>query len=107
MEALLNGLLEDKPCHLREWLALAAPVRHVLKPNTPISKSRQRAIAAPRRTSCSLFGKLAKLSQLIKSRLADGSLRLHGWFFKIATSVFAFDPETKQFLRWSLRSNQL
>ena len=31
--------------------------------------------------------------------LADGSLRLHGWFFVIATAeLFAFDPDTKQFL---------
>jgi hypothetical protein len=29
----------------------------------------------------------------------DGTLRLHGWFFKIATAeLFAYDPETKQFL---------
>ena len=31
--------------------------------------------------------------------LMDGSLRLHGWFFKIATAeLFAYDPETRQFL---------
>ena len=35
----------------------------------------------------------------VQSRLADGSLRLHGWFFKIATAeLFAFDPDSKQFL---------
>ena len=28
----------------------------------------------------------------------DGTLRLHGWFFKIATAeLFAYDPETLQF----------
>jgi len=36
---------------------------------------------------------------VVQARLADGSLRLHGWFFKIASAeLFAFDPETKQFL---------
>ena len=36
---------------------------------------------------------------VVQARLGDGSLRLHGWFFKIATAeLFAFDPETKQFL---------
>jgi carbonic anhydrase len=34
----------------------------------------------------------------VQDRLADGSLRLHGWFFKIATAeLFAFDPEAHQF----------
>ena len=34
----------------------------------------------------------------VQDRLMDGSLRLHGWFFKIATAeMFAFDPETRQF----------
>jgi carbonic anhydrase len=35
----------------------------------------------------------------VQERLMDGSLRLHGWFFKIATAeLFAYDPATKQFL---------
>ena len=35
----------------------------------------------------------------VQERLMDGSLRLHGWFFKIATAeLFAYDPETRQFL---------
>jgi carbonic anhydrase len=35
----------------------------------------------------------------VQRRLADGSLHLHGWFFKIATAeLFAFDPEANQFL---------
>ena len=34
----------------------------------------------------------------VQERLMDGSLRLHGWFFKIASAeLFAFDPETRQF----------
>ena len=34
----------------------------------------------------------------VQDRLVDGSLRVHGWFFKIATAdLFAYDPESKQF----------
>ena len=34
----------------------------------------------------------------VQERLADGSLQLHGWFFKIATAeLFAYDPESRQF----------
>jgi carbonic anhydrase len=34
----------------------------------------------------------------VQDRLMDGSLRLHGWFFKIATAeLLAYNPETRQF----------
>ena len=34
----------------------------------------------------------------VQARLADGSLRVHGWFFKIATAeLFAYDPASNQF----------
>ena len=39
---------------------------------------------------------------VVRTRLADGSLHLHGWFFEIATAeLFAFNPETKQFERFA------
>jgi carbonic anhydrase len=100
MEALLTGLLEDKPMpHLREWLALAAPVRHVLQTEYSHLKSHaERAIAAAEENVLFALENLHGYPA-VKSRLADGSLRLHGWFFKIASAeLFAFDPETKQFL---------
>jgi carbonic anhydrase len=34
----------------------------------------------------------------VQDRLADGSLRLHGWFFEIATAqLLAYDPDARQF----------
>ena len=39
-----------------------------------------------------------KTYPVVQTRLANGSLHLHGWFFEIATAeLFAFHPETKQF----------
>jgi carbonic anhydrase len=36
---------------------------------------------------------------VVQRRLADGTLRLHGWFFTIASAeLFAYDPEAMQFL---------
>jgi carbonic anhydrase len=100
MEALLAGLPESNPMpHLREWLALAAPVRHVLQTQYAHLKS-----GAERATAAAEENVLFALENLhsypgVQARLADGSLQLHGWFFKIATAeLFAFDPETKQFL---------
>lgn len=100
MEALITGLPSDNPLpHLREWLALAAPVRQVLQTEYHHLKSH-----AERTTAAAEENVLFALENLhtypvVQARLADGSLRLHGWFFKIASAeLFAFDPETKQFL---------
>ncbi len=100
MEALLAGLPTASPLpHLREWLALAAPVRQVMQTAYTHLKSH-----ADRTTAAAEENVLFALENLhtypvVAARLADGSLWLHGWFFKIATApLFAFDPESKQFL---------
>jgi carbonic anhydrase len=100
METLLSGLPAAPAMpHLQEWLALAAPVRQVLQTEYQHLKS-----PAERTTAAAEENVLFALENLrtypaVKSRLADGSLRLHGWFFKIATAeLFAFDPVSKQFL---------
>lgn len=107
MEALLKGLPEDNPMpHLREWLALAAPVRQVMQTEYHHLKSH-----AERTTAAAEENVLFALENLhtypaVQRRLADGSLRLHGWCFKIATAeLFAFDPESKQFLPLVSESN--
>ena len=42
----------------------------------------------------------------VQDRLMDGSLRLHGWFFKIATAeLFAYNPEARQFLPLTKENN--
>lgn len=100
MEALLSGLPENNPMpHLREWLGLAAPVRHVLQTQYAHLKSNaERAIAAAEENVLFALENLHTYPA-VEARLADGSLRLHGWFFKIASAeLFAFDPESKQFL---------
>ena len=35
----------------------------------------------------------------VAQKMAQGRLRLHGWFFKIATAeMYAYDPAVQQFL---------
>ena len=84
--------------HLRDWLALASPVLETLKKEyAHFTDSAARATAAAEENV--LFG-LDNLHSYpcVQERLMDGSLRLHGWFFKIATAeLFAYDPETRQF----------
>jgi len=84
--------------HLRDWLKLAAPVLDALKKDyAHLTDPHDCENAAAEENV--LFG-LDNLHsyQCVQNRLMDGSLRLHGWFFKIATAeLFAYDPETRQF----------
>lgn len=100
MEALITGLPAEHPLpHLREWLALAAPVRQVLQTEYHHLKSHAERTAAAAEENVLFALENLRTYPVVQTRLADGSLRLHGWFFKIASAqLFAFDPATKQFL---------
>jgi len=84
--------------HLRDWLQLAAPVLETLNKNyAHLHGAIERETAAAEENV--LFG-LDNLRSYpcVQERLADGTLRLHGWFFKIATAeLYAYDPQTLQF----------
>ena len=88
---------DDLP-HLRDWLKLATPVLETLKNNYHHLKNDDERWTAAAEENV-LFG-LDNLHSYpcVQNRLADGTLRLHAWFFTIATAeLFAFDPETRQF----------
>ena len=85
--------------HLRDWLHLAEPVLDTMKKEYAHLKTDAERMTAAAEENV-LFGLDSLHSyHCVQERLMDGSLRLHGWFFKIATAeLFAYDPETKQFL---------
>jgi carbonic anhydrase len=90
--------LRDTTPHLRGWLNLAQPVLETLKKDYGHLKPGEELEAAAGEENV-LYG-LDNLHSYpcVQERLADGSLRLHAWFFKIATAeMFAYDPETRQF----------
>jgi carbonic anhydrase len=99
ISALLgNTKVGDSTPHLRDWLTLASPVITTLEKNyTHLHES------AARENAASEENVLFNLENLrsypcVQNGLSSGSLRLHGWFFKIATAeLFAYDPGTKQF----------
>ena len=100
----IAAMLNEKPVsdstpHLRDWLRLGAPVLAMLKKDyAHLKGTRERETAAAEENV--LFG-LDNLHSYscVQERLMDGSLRLHGWFFKISTAeLFAYDPEKRQFL---------
>jgi carbonic anhydrase len=100
MTALLGGLPDgDSMPHLREWLKLAAPVREIMQ--SQYFQIRDQAVRMDTAARENVLFGLENLRSYhcVQERLMDGTLRLHGWFFKIATAeLFAFDPETRQFL---------
>lgn len=99
MDALVNDVPAARPLmHLQHWLQLAAPVREtVLSKYGHIHDRGERATAAAEENV--LYGlENLRSHACVQNRLAEGRLRLHGWFFKIATAeLFAFDPRTGQF----------
>ncbi|MBI5820767.1 MAG: carbonic anhydrase [Verrucomicrobia bacterium] len=98
--ALMRGLPADPPMpHLTEWLKLAAPVRPLIEISyTHLGSEEARQRAAEEENVLFALDNL-RTYPAVQARLADGSLRLHGWFFKIATGeLFAYDPERCQFM---------
>jgi carbonic anhydrase len=90
--------LNDLMPHLRDWLNLAAPVLETLKKEyTHLQSPNEQETAA------AVENVLFSLDNLhsypcVQERLMDGSLRLHGWYFEIATAeLYAYDPEARQF----------
>jgi len=100
MEAVLRGLSKpDNQPHLRDWLSLAMPVRQVLQTQYAHLKSHADQVTAAGEENVLFALENLHSYHCVRQRLGDSSLRLHGWFFKIATAeLFAFDPGTKQFL---------
>jgi carbonic anhydrase len=99
----ISALLDKKPVsdttpHLRDWLKLAAPVLETLKKDyAHLTETVARETAAAEENVLFALDSLHSYP-CVQERLADGSLRLHGWFFKIATAeLFAYDPESRQF----------
>ncbi|MBI5802892.1 MAG: carbonic anhydrase [Verrucomicrobia bacterium] len=100
MHALLEGLPQPEAMpHLEEWLQVAGPVREV------VARCYQHLTADALANAAAQENVLFAIENLetypaVKTRLAAGSLHLHGWFFEIATAeLFAFNPATKQFER--------
>lgn len=84
--------------HLRQWLELASPVLEtVTREYKHLHDVNARCTAAAEENVLYGLDNL-RTYPCVQERLADGSLALHGWFFKIATAeLFAYDPESRQF----------
>lgn len=99
VRALMQGLPKDRSMpHLEGWLEIVQPVRDTVNQNyahLTTAEDRQRAAEEE-----NVLFALENLHTYpgVRRRLEDGSLHLHGWFFKIAAAeLFAYDPKLGQF----------
>jgi len=99
MTALMEGMPQgEHMTHLQQWLEVAAPVRAVIEQQyTHLKDPLLRTTAAAEENVLFAVENLHTYPA-VQARLADNSLRLHAWFFKIdSAELFAYEPEAKQF----------
>ena len=99
MGALLRATSQERPMpHLDNWLKLAAPVREIIGREYSFLTTEQDRLTAAAEENVLFALENLHSYHCVQDRLADGSLRLHGWFFKIASAeLFFYDPESNQF----------
>lgn len=99
MTALLGQPLDEKHTpHLKQWLTLAEPVREIMHNQYAHVKDQKHRIDLAAGENVLFALENLQSYYCVQDRLADGSLRLHGWFFEIATAqLMAYDPDRRQF----------
>ena len=98
MAALMQRAIPPDLLHLREWINLAEPVRGWVEENYQHLTDPEDKLRAAEEENV-LFS-LERLQSYpgVSRRVEEGTIRLHAWFFKIATGeLFAYDPEARQF----------
>jgi carbonic anhydrase len=94
--------------HLHRWIELAAPVRDLIRTNYQHLKTDAERLRAAEEENVLFSIERLHSYECVSRRLAEGSLRLHAWFFKIATGeLFAYDPVPKQFVPITRAENGL
>src|SRR5262245_47608885 len=99
MKALMQGVPQTVPMpHVSQWLDIAAPVLEVVRRDYQHLKRPEDQLRALEEENVLFALENLKSFPMVNERLAAGSLRLHGWFFKLDNAeLFAYDPEAKQF----------
>jgi carbonic anhydrase len=86
------------PC-LSHWVELASPVKNLIDTKYEHLKSAEERLRAAEEENVLLSIERLHTYPCVERRLSKSALRLHAWFFKIATGeLFAFQPDEKQFV---------
>jgi carbonic anhydrase len=98
MKALLAGYSNPRAPNLEEWLSLG---RGALQSLERAGKLGAELEPADRLSQLNVLTQLEHLRSypLVRERLAEGKLRLHGWWFDIANArVHAYRPSHERFM---------
>ena len=93
----IKALMGDLPPntelpHLERWLNLMAPVRERVRNRCAPATSQTDQRRAAEQENVLFALENLRSYPAVRRRLGEGSLRLHGWFFEIATGeLFAYD----------------
>jgi carbonic anhydrase len=100
MHALMHGTPDRMPMpNVDQWLSIAAPVLELVKRDYRHLQRPEEQLRALEEENVLFALENLKSFPSVNARLEMGQLRLHGWFFKLATAeLFAYEPEAKQFL---------
>lgn len=97
MMALLRGRTQDEAPNLKNWLSLADQSLRRLQANEHLDSSWEP------HNQLSQLNVLEQLEHfktypVVRERLAQGTLRLHGWWFDIKQAdVYSYEPDQKSF----------
>jgi carbonic anhydrase len=95
---LMNRQTDWALKHLHNWVELAAPVRDLIETKYQHLTSKEERLRTAEEENVLFSIERLHSYPCVERRLAEGSLRLHAWFFKIGTGeLFAYEPELKQF----------
>lgn len=95
MHALINGRENVAPPHLKAWLRHGEPALSLIDTNksdlSPVNKLSQ----------LNVLQQIEHLKSypIVRDRLAQGTLKLHGWWFELAgATVYFFDEKAGKFV---------
>ena len=99
MAALMDPTMTEGLPHLKNWVSLAAPVRELIDAKYQHLKTNEERLRAAEEENVLFSIERLRAYPSVERRLADGTLRLHAWFFKIATAeMYAYDAVQTQFV---------
>lgn len=98
MAALMQENIPAELVHLQSWIGLAEPVRGLIREKYKHLTSEEERMRAAEEENVLFSLERLQTYPSVARRVEEGTIRLHGWFFKIATGeLFAYDPEVRQF----------
>lgn len=99
IRALMRGRATEQPTDfVSHWMAVAEPARELVLRQLPHASDEERCLACEQASILISLKNLRRMENVL-SRVEDGSLTLHGWYFDMTRgSLRAYCPRADAFL---------